>query len=326
MRAPTLVFTLALFVLSTTASRRTCRAPQKPAAAAVESGPCKGSCSFEAQKPSKNHKGAAKLRISGNSHSVSDITPEAGWTILSCNATALAQEVRIVCHSPDCAHLFEGHGAVDTVVRLPEECGASPFARIAAMKRDADQTVPADVDLDAKAAAYHAHASDGPGSGNLTHTVFLASIDTDFAAVNATRTGPIEFSIEGYNFNASDLTPTASLSHIERREIQRRGWFNFNKTRTIDLPPLKIARSFPLLSASLECIDYSVSASAGLSADIDTTVSVGFIAAGTVIPPKITEFATFTGLNGKIGGRLEVDLAARGTVATGKIPFWSTHQ
>ncbi|KAJ7061876.1 hypothetical protein C8F01DRAFT_1024956 [Mycena amicta] len=274
---------------------------------------CKGSCDFDAPKhKQKHHRGSAKLRISGGSHAVSDLTTDGGWTVLSCNASTLEQDVRIVCHSAACEHLFEGHGAIDTLVRLPEDCGASPFARVADIKLDPDQSVPAAVE-----------ATYDP-SGNLTSTVFVARIDTDFAAVNATKVGPVSFSLEGYNFEGPDLNVSAPATSEERREIRTRNWTSFNKTNSIDLPPIQLTETFPILSASLGCTTFNASVSAALSTNIDTTISLGLIVAGSVIPPRVKEFSVFTGLDGKIAGTLQLDASAQGTVSTGKKALWET--
>ena len=53
--------------------------------------------------------------------SISDLTPSAGWTILDCNSSATAQDIRLVCHDPSkgCDHLYL-NGANNTVVKLPD--------------------------------------------------------------------------------------------------------------------------------------------------------------------------------------------------------------
>jgi hypothetical protein len=51
---------------------------------------------------------------------ISDITTAGGWTILDCDPNTRIQDVRAVCHSEKCQHLYNGHGAVNTIVRLPE--------------------------------------------------------------------------------------------------------------------------------------------------------------------------------------------------------------
>lgn len=46
--------------------------------------------------------------------------------------------------------------------------------------------------------------------------------------------------------------------------------------------------------------------SAGFKTNIDATVSVGLIAIGTIIPPVITEFAVYAGLDANLLGTLDV--------------------
>ena len=57
----------------------------------------------------------------GASGAISDITPAAGWQILSCDPNGMDQDIRLVCMHDDasCDHLLEG-GAENTIVRLPE--------------------------------------------------------------------------------------------------------------------------------------------------------------------------------------------------------------
>ncbi|KAF7323863.1 USP domain-containing protein [Mycena kentingensis (nom. inval.)] len=304
--------------------RSTCRAPAKVHTKEQEpKQACKGSCSVRHKQDKKKNLGAAKLTVTGGTHAVSDLTTAGGWTILACDEDALEQQVRLVCSSTDCEHLFEGHGAVDTVVRLPESCGASAFARVADLRLDPDQTVPEDV---------QAKLKEQTQAGNMTSTVFIASIDTNWAAVNSTRTGEVEFSLEGYNFDPPDMdaseTPVAnSTTEQRRRALQERNWTAFNKTKSIDLSPIKISQEFPLFTASVDCKDglagFSASVSAGFSTNIETDISIGIIAAGTFIPPKIKQLATFTELDGKIEGKLDLKAAATGSISTGKVPLFA---
>jgi hypothetical protein len=59
----------------------------------------------------------------GSHTAIGDITEAAGWKILGCSPDALSQNIRLVCMdgSDMCQHLYQGHGAVDTLVRLPED-------------------------------------------------------------------------------------------------------------------------------------------------------------------------------------------------------------
>ena len=76
----------------------------------------------------------------GSNTSISDITPAAGWLILSCNSSALSTsasasnnatqvDVTLVCSASDvtaagCDHLFE-NGAEGTLVRVPVQNGST---------------------------------------------------------------------------------------------------------------------------------------------------------------------------------------------------------
>ncbi|KAJ6531441.1 hypothetical protein DFH09DRAFT_1370588 [Mycena vulgaris] len=262
---------------------------------------CQGDCSYDSPDPVIS----ASLKISGSSHAVSDITAAGGWTILSCDPGSLAQDIRLVCQSSSCEYLFEGHGAIDTLIRLPETCGANAFARVANIQVDSDQFLPQNVRSSIK------HA------GNITSTVFILSVDTDFAAIDTAKTGPVSFSLEGYNYPVSDLAKR------DVRGLKTRNWTAFNSTNSVDLPPLHIDATFPLLTAEVDCTGFSASVSAGFETKVDATVSVGLIVTGTVIPPNITTFAVFGGLNGSILGKLDVLASATGSVDTGKVSLYS---
>ncbi|KAJ7171248.1 hypothetical protein C8R46DRAFT_1190644 [Mycena filopes] len=291
--------------------------------------PCKGSCSYDSSDPAVS----ASVTISGASRAVSDITPAAGWTILACDASALAQDIRLVCHDPACQHLFEGQGAVDTLVRLPETCGLGAFARVAKIRVDGEQQTLASSDINTYA---------GASVGNMTGTVFVLSVDADFAAIDMTksvcsihsavrhsplapggRTGPVLLSIKGYNSPAAqDDGDTTSKRDV--RPLDTRNWTAFNSTNTIDLPPLHISESFPLLNATLSCDGESLSVSAAFETRVDaTSVSIGLIVAGTVVPPALTELAVFGGLEGEVSARLRLLASATGTVSTGQLTLYS---
>ena len=78
---------------------------------------------------------------------MSDITPAAGWHILDCDPNSLGQQtIRLVCESKDeeaagCNAIHEG-GAENTVVRMPDDCGSGPFARLVQISDSPDQTIP----------------------------------------------------------------------------------------------------------------------------------------------------------------------------------------
>ncbi len=73
------------------------------------------------------------LYQNGSTNAISDLTPAAGWTILDCDSTTSAQDIRAICTGDNttCSHLYQ-NGAVGTIVRLPENvftfsyCSAYP--------------------------------------------------------------------------------------------------------------------------------------------------------------------------------------------------------
>ncbi|KAJ7606690.1 hypothetical protein FB45DRAFT_807591 [Roridomyces roridus] len=253
---------------------------------------CKGDCTYHIS----NSTVSASLTVSGASHAVSDITPAGGWSILSCDADSLAQEIRLVCSTAACEHLFEGQGAIDTVVLLPDTCAAGGFARVADVRIDIDQKVPKSVSSMIE-----------PG-GNVTSTVFVLSVDRDFAATDVSKTGPVSFNIATYN------SPSESKRSIVERD---------NTTLAVNLPPIAIHDTFPLVTASINCQSFTASISAGFTADIHANASLGLIVAGTVIPPEITQFEIFAGLDASVGGTLDVLATATGPLSTGKISLYS---
>ncbi|KAJ7069112.1 hypothetical protein C8F01DRAFT_1047778 [Mycena amicta] len=271
---------------------------------------CRGECAYDLPETA----GSGTVKISGSTHAVSDISPAGGWRVLACDTEAQAQEIRLVCATSACEHLFEGHGAVDTVVRLPESCGPNPFARVASVKVDADQSLPSAL----KANILH--------GGNMTSTVFLLTVDTDFTAVDPNVTGPVSFKIEGYNYQValdgeedSDKTKRDAETGLKIRD----NITSYNHTTSTDPPPLKIDQTFPIFSASVQCTNFTATVSTSFDVDVDLTVSLGLIVAGTVIPPNITQFSVFGGLDGSTGGRLEVVTSALGTYSTGKVSLYS---
>jgi len=121
--------------------------------------PCRGSCSYESgdgvNTPwntialvSRREGGLLLCALThlqdGAPEVISDISRAAGWNIIGCDATSTeAQVIRLVCTKPEngCDDLFLG-GAQNTIVRLPDDCAAAPFARVISTQEAADQSVP----------------------------------------------------------------------------------------------------------------------------------------------------------------------------------------
>ncbi|KAK6981307.1 hypothetical protein R3P38DRAFT_2452981, partial [Favolaschia claudopus] len=146
--------------------------------------PCfHGDCSYDIPSSSEV---SGLLRVWGAADAISDITPAAGWTILDCEKGALSQDVRLVCHdSSGCPHLAQSTGSVGKLVRLPESCGQSAFARVTRDWLHQDQALPVEL-------ASRLRRRDGvlPEVKGLT-------LDTDFHSTELSQAGPVNFAIHG---------------------------------------------------------------------------------------------------------------------------------
>ncbi|KAK6969319.1 hypothetical protein R3P38DRAFT_3146303 [Favolaschia claudopus] len=181
--------------------------------------PCvSGSCSYDLPGTTS---ASGTMKIWGSSDAITDITTAAGWQIVGCNSTAMAQDIRLVCTSgsdsdPDslCSHLYQSSGAVNKLVRLPENCGASPFARIAKSWVPEDQSLPKNVRRML------------PRSGPQP-VVKALRLDTNFDRVDP-KFGAVNIAIQGANVPGAPTTmvvPTGS----HRRSRDRRGFGDFIK-------------------------------------------------------------------------------------------------
>ncbi|KAL0949221.1 hypothetical protein HGRIS_009301 [Hohenbuehelia grisea] len=148
-----------------------------------------GECAYEM---TTNSGSSGLLKLYGSPQSISDITAAAGWVVLDCDPHSMVQQIRLVCKSDNadaagCGHLFEHGGATDKLVRLPENCGSGPFARIAKASVASDQSIPAHM---------RRHLE---RRGEAQPEVHLLDIDTNFAAVNTEKAGGISFRFVGFN-------------------------------------------------------------------------------------------------------------------------------
>ncbi|KAJ7134152.1 hypothetical protein C8R46DRAFT_1362308 [Mycena filopes] len=266
------------------------------------------------------------VRVWGATEAISDITAAAGWTVLDCHPTALAQNIRLVCTGADadCNHLFQG-GALHTLVRLPEDCGGSAFARVSRHWVHADQTLPAVV---AKAVSRRA----------IQPLVQGLAVDTSFADVDPVN-GNVSIALSGTNVpgQVSNLTVTPPPAVPARRSrLQDRGFFdfienafkkfnNFDDNITKSLPAINVDKTFPVFSQSISCPKPAISASVsvGVEAKAHAVVSVGMTAIGTIIPPHLSAFGAFAGLDATVSGTMTLKGSASGTIDSGVIDVYS---
>ncbi|GLB45261.1 putative expressed protein [Lyophyllum shimeji] len=293
--------------------------------------PCfQGECFYDL--PASNSRGSGFLKIWGSPNGITDITAAAGWTIIGCSPDALAQDIRLVCTSDDaqgagCDHLYQSVGAVGKIIRLPENCGKSAFARVSRAWVPDDQSIPIDV-------ARRLVRRQG-----TQPKVQALAIDTNFAAVDFSVNGEVNIAIEGSNIpgEQGNLTITPPSSRRRRSAHDRRGFstfvqgafsnFNsFNQSVEKELKPVDVSKNFPLFSKSISCagppaIDASVSAE--IDAKAHAVITLGVAAAGTIVPPKLSDFGLFAGLDASLQGTLGLKGNLAATADSGQLTLFS---
>ncbi|KAJ7830658.1 hypothetical protein B0H14DRAFT_2515670 [Mycena olivaceomarginata] len=289
--------------------------------------PClSGVCSYDL--PTTNGSAASgSMKIWGSKTAIGDITEAAGWKILGCAPDALTQDIRLVCvgDASTCQHLYEGHGAADTIVRLPESCGKGPFARVQKAWVPADQSIPASI-------AARIARRDG-----TTPQVQAITLDTNFAAADNSKTGSVNLAIMGVNVPGLNdaLDSDAVLAAQRRSRLGERGITNFvsNAAKSISnaisgvntvninkskaLPAADFSKKVSLFETSLECPPISAEASIGLDATAHAVVTVGVAASGTIVPPKITAFNLLASLTADLNGELTLKAELSGKLDSG---------
>ncbi|KAJ7853368.1 hypothetical protein B0H13DRAFT_1538765, partial [Mycena leptocephala] len=268
--------------------------------------PCvSGVCSYDL--PSTNGStSSGTMKIWGSKTAIGDITEAAGWKILGCSPDVLTQDIRLVCTGATsmCQHLYQGHGAVDTIVRLPESCGKGPFARVQKTWVPADQSIPVSI-------AARIVRRDGSQP-----QVQAITLDTNFAAANNSNTGTVNLAIKGANVpgvnDILDGTPSASQRRSRLNRPQLRNFVtdaadsisnalssvntvSINKSKA--LPAADFSKKASLFEKSIDCPPITAEASVGIDATAHAVVTVGVAATGTIVPPKVgSPSSSLTGL------------------------------
>ncbi|KLO12152.1 hypothetical protein SCHPADRAFT_433347 [Schizopora paradoxa] len=297
--------------------------------------PClSGSCSYDIARNSTSL--GATISINGSSSAISDITPAAGWSILNCTTSTNSQTIQIVCtdESKGCNHLFQ-NGAEHTIVRLPEDCGAGPFARVAKHSVPANQSLPADV------ASKVTRRSDG-----TTPQVQLLQIDSNFDASASSGT-TVGFSVIASTDPSvagnSSSTPTPIPNSRRRmRDLHRRTDIHplgdqylhskrfsnptaFNDSKS-GSQPITFSRSVELFNDTLSCAgneheNEEITLKIDVEADVDLTASYTFEIAGTVLPPHVSQLTASATIDGTFEAQLSLDADLTGTLSTGEVPL-----
>ncbi|EJD01946.1 uncharacterized protein FOMMEDRAFT_108994 [Fomitiporia mediterranea MF3/22] len=280
--------------------------------------PCMdGTCSWDA--PTGKNTMAGTMTITGSPNAISDITTAAGWEILNCTTDAKAQDIRIVCSGDEesCSHLFQ-NGAEHTVVRLPQDCGPGPFARVVSCEEAEDQSLP-------EYLSTHLRRRDGSA-----RTVHALSFDTKFNQIPSSQHGNVSMvvfgsTIPGFNGNAT-ITPAGSRrrSRIANKRSFDSFFDDFNKTKSTDLSPINIDNKFNIFNTTLPC---SAGEQARLSVDVDAKVNaqvtIGVVLAGS-LTSGVTEFGLFADVSAVLDGGLSIDANIAGEFDSGKIKLFTS--
>ncbi|KAJ7251009.1 hypothetical protein C8J57DRAFT_1666876 [Mycena rebaudengoi] len=289
--------------------------------------PCTtGECSWDI--PETNGSASGTVKIWGAQTAISDITSAAGWEIIGCSPTALAQDIRLVCtgDKSQCQHLYSGHGAVDTLVRLPESCGKGPFARVAKAWVPKDQSLPPKI-----AARFARRAEPAP-------EIKALSLDTNFASADTSKTGTVNIAIKGANIpGVKDIlaSETANDSPQRRSRHSERGLGSFVKNtvksigsaisnsvssvakaassldnvsidKSKELPPVDFNKNANLFNESLSCPPIAANVAVDVNAKAHAIVTVGVAASGTVYPPMIKDFQIVSSLTADLNGDIHL--------------------
>ncbi|KAH6904652.1 hypothetical protein BKA70DRAFT_1108941 [Coprinopsis sp. MPI-PUGE-AT-0042] len=291
---------------------------------------------------------SGSLKIWGSSDAITDITAAAGWEILDCQKDALSQDIRLVCTGNDdsCAHLYKTIGAEGKVVRLPENCGSNAFAHISRAWVPENQSIPDNV-------AKKLVRRDG-----TQPEVKALHIDTDFAAVDAKKTGPVNFALTGSNvpgakdispFPSSKTTPTPKNNKRFLGGLIDKAKEKVNKAvdsvkstaneavnavkdttkkadlnevaldQTQTLPPFNVNKNFNLIDQTLSCPPIEARLKIDVDAKANAVATIGVVAEGTLIPPRVTDFVLTTTMTGEIDGTLKMIAGISGSLDSGEI-------
>ncbi|KAJ7719176.1 hypothetical protein B0H14DRAFT_2643102, partial [Mycena olivaceomarginata] len=272
--------------------------------------PCfDGHCSYDIPASSEV---SGTLRIWGAADAISDITPAAGWTILDCEKGAMAQDVRLVCHdSAGCPHLAQNTGSVGKLVRLPESCGQSAFARITRDWVHQDQTLPVEL---AKTLRRR--------DGELPQVKGLG-IDADFNSVDLAQAGPVNFAIHGLTASVPESPAPqrrSRFAHVAPRTVNDRSVISvLQQAFQEDLPAL---RREGVMSCGGKIPAFDAGVSGSIDACIVANATLAVTAVGTLMPANFTKFGIVVGLDANLEGTLTVKASGAANVDSGQVELF----
>ncbi|KAJ7832327.1 hypothetical protein B0H14DRAFT_3142913 [Mycena olivaceomarginata] len=232
---------------------------------------------------------------------ITDITPAADWQILGCNQTALSQSIRLVCMNNDPTSL---------VTRASVE--PMPLRSVSKSWIPDDQSIPSSIKarLDRR--------------NDNTPVVKALAIDTNFDAVDWSKTGKVNFAIHAANVPgvATDIQiPGSRRAHVPRRSFLRGLNSRFGGDKTFHIAPVTLSKSANLFNTSVECGPTSASLSVDIDANATAQPVLTLLAEGTFFPPRLSNFQVVAGLTAQVSGSVTVSAELTGHVDSGAIPL-----
>ncbi|KAF8488680.1 hypothetical protein JB92DRAFT_3148213 [Gautieria morchelliformis] len=322
-----------LFVLSALA-------PAWVTAANDWSVPCvSGSCSWDTGDGKTT--AYSSMAIGGTNNLLSDITPAAGWNIQGCdpNWANGTHTFQMTCSGASnqtmyCGHVYQG-GAANTIVRLPENCGKGPFARIVFASNKT--TIARGV-------------TNSTANATIAGTHFV-TLDYNFAQIPTSR-GKASFAVTSTNLQGQPGLTKRDLDALRGRgragEFHRRRFASLTVNNAVSavpsaagsantinqslnsgkFTPVSFSQDVTLFDQSISCSSGDVSGSASLKIDVNgtaqATVEFGVTVVGTIVPPQISDFSVNASLGGSTSATFNVDATADGVFDTGSVSLFKS--
>ncbi|KAF8823185.1 hypothetical protein HHX47_DHR10000375 [Lentinula edodes] len=254
--------------------------------------PCfDGTCQYSLTAlPGQN--GSGTMQIWGSSNAISDITTAAGWEILNCSATAMAQDIRLSIPAGISARFVRRDGENGT------GSGNSSLPQVQGLSLDTNFS-----------------AVDPSRYGNINIAVQganFAGADVNGTLVS-TATAKRRSGLS-YNVSARDLSDFVGNAIDSIKSLS-----SFNTTKTISLPPVSVDKSATLLNKDIKCGNVDINVDLGVDGKAQAQISLGVAAQGTIVPPDLNDFAVTVGMDAVIDGTVDLSAGVSTTFDTGKI-------
>lgn len=157
----------------------------------------------------------------------------------------------------------------------------------------------------------------GNGQTNLTQTP-LSSEDLQSRSFLGDIGGLISGALQG----------AVQLDILLGSQLTEDGYLKgFNVTKTSTLPPISVQKAFTPFNESITCpaLDGKASFTGQVKIDVNASayaqVNFGFAAVGKLVPPKMTQFGIFAGLDATLDGNMKVASTATVSNTEGLLHF-----